>query len=67
MSDAEKSEAGAAAATTSGNLLDEILAETKIKPSDDAYQIAKAGVQAFITQMLAPANAAERVDKARST
>src|SRR4051794_24101682 len=64
MSDAEKSESGGAAATTSGNLLDEILAETKIKPSDDAYQIAKAGVQAFITQMLAPANAAERVDKA---
>ncbi len=65
MSEEAKTEGGeAAAATTSGNLLDEILAETKIKPSDDAYQIAKAGVQAFITQMLAPTKSAEKVDKA---
>ena len=64
MAEAEKTESQAAAATTGGSLLEEILAETKIKPSDDAYEIAKRGVQAFITQMLAPAHAAERVDKA---
>src|SRR5262249_32136361 len=52
-----------AAAATSGSLLEEILAETKIAPSDDAYEIAKRGVQAFITQMLGPAHTAERVDK----
>src|SRR4029078_10368542 len=62
MSEAEKAEAQAAT-TTSGSLLDEILAETKIKPTEDAYDIAKRGVQAFITQMLAPAKSAEKVDK----
>jgi type VI secretion system protein ImpC len=63
MSEAEKSES-AAAATTTGSLLDEILAETKIKVSEDAYEITKRGVQAFITQMLAPSKSAEKVDKA---
>ena len=30
-----------------GGLLDEILAETKIKPTDEAYGIARKGVAAF--------------------
>src|SRR5215470_17828832 len=63
MSEAEKTES-AAATTTTGSLLDEILAETKIKTSEDAYEITKRGVQAFITQMLAPSKSAEKVDKA---
>jgi type VI secretion system protein ImpC len=62
MSDAEKETQGAAA-TTTGTLLDEILAESKLKPSEDAYEITRRGVQAFITQMLAPTKANERVDK----
>jgi len=57
-----KSESSSAT-TTSGSLLEEVLAESKLKPSDDGYDIAKAGIQAFITQMLAPAHANERVDK----
>jgi type VI secretion system protein ImpC len=63
MSDAEKSEAQAATTTAGGSLLEEILAETKISKGDDAYAIARQGVQAFITQMLAPNKQAERVDK----
>jgi len=65
MSEAEEKSAGqAATSTTGGNLLDEILAETKIKPTEDAYAIAKQGVQAFITQMLEPSKSQERVEKA---
>jgi type VI secretion system protein ImpC len=62
MSTAEKTDS-AAAATTGGSLLEDILAESKLKPSEDAYDITRRGVQAFITQMLAPAHNAERVDK----
>jgi len=59
-----QAEGGAAAETTSGgSLLEEILAESKIPRSDEGYEVARKGVQAFIAQMLAPANSAERVDK----
>lgn len=58
-------EAGAATTTTSEvSLLEEILAETKIKPSDDGYEIAKAGVQALISELMTPKYAKERIDKA---
>jgi len=55
--------AGAAAAV-SPSLLDEILSEAKIKPKDEGYDIARRGVEAFITEMLAPHRSEERVDKA---
>src|SRR4051812_39885095 len=45
------------------SLLEEILAETKLKPTDDGYEVARKGVQAFITEMLSPGRALERVDK----
>lgn len=54
---------GAAAATTEGSLLDEILGETQLKPSDEGYDVTKKGVQAFITELLTPAHAQEKVDK----
>ncbi len=63
MAEEEKAAGGAAAAATEGSLLDEILAQTKLKPDDDSYAIAKQGVQAFIAEMLGPAHAKERVDK----
>ncbi|AKF82213.1 type VI secretion protein [Myxococcus fulvus 124B02] len=46
------------------SLLDEILSETKMKPNDDGYDVARRGVQAFIAEMLAPGRSTERVDKA---
>ncbi len=46
------------------SLLDELLAETKIKPNDEGYEIARRGVAAFIAEMLAPTKAAEKVDRA---
>jgi len=60
----EQSKAQGQAALAEGSLLDEILAETKIKPSDDGYDVAKRGVQAFITEMLSPTRSQEKVDKA---
>src|SRR5580765_4776438 len=62
MSTAEKTE-GQAAATTAGSLLDDILSESKLKPSEDAYEITRRGVQAFISQMLGATHTGERVDK----
>src|SRR5208283_1701716 len=53
-----------AKAQAEGSLLDDILAETRLKPSDDAYAIARQGVTAFITELLAPGRNLERVDKA---
>jgi type VI secretion system protein ImpC len=46
-----------------GSLLEEILAETRIKPTDEGYEVARKGVAAFIAEMLAPAKASEKVDR----
>src|SRR5690606_7719447 len=61
------SEEQAATETTTefaeGSLLEQILSETKIAPSNDAYGVAKAGVEAFIAELLTPKRANEKVDK----
>jgi type VI secretion system protein ImpC len=46
------------------SLLDQIMHETKLKPSDEGYDVAKRGVEAFIAELLAPKGEAQRVDKA---
>jgi type VI secretion system protein ImpC len=64
MADAQeqaKPAAGAAPAA-GGSLLDEIMVQTKLKPSDEGYEVAKKGVQAFISQLLAGA-ANQKADK----
>jgi len=53
----------AAAAAAAGSLLDEIMVQTKLKPTDEGYEVAKKGVQAFIAQLLAPAGANQKADK----
>jgi type VI secretion system protein ImpC len=64
MANETKTEAQPAApAQAGGSLLDEILAETRIKPSDEAYAIAKRGVAAFMAEMLGPSHAAEKIDR----
>jgi type VI secretion system protein ImpC len=63
---ATESKTGAQAqpqAAEGGSLLDEILTESKIKPSDEGYDIARRGVAAFMAEMLAPAKASEKVDR----
>ena len=59
-----KPEQGAAAGQSDASLaVDQILSESKLKPADEGYDIARRGVQAFITEMLAPGRSEERVDK----
>lgn len=44
-----------------GSLLEQILQETKLNPSDEGYAIAKQGVSAFISELLAPSRAGTKV------
>jgi type VI secretion system protein ImpC len=46
------------------SLLDSILAETKIKPSDEGYNIARQGVAAFISELLKPTRDGAKVQQA---
>lgn len=50
-------------AAEGGSILDEILSESRIKPTDEGYDVARKGVAAFIAGMLAPSKAAEKVDR----
>src|SRR5688572_30171880 len=52
MADAQEQAKSAAAGAEAGSLLDEIMLQTKMKPSDEGYDAAKKGVQAFISQLL---------------
>ncbi|WP_311968388.1 type VI secretion system contractile sheath large subunit [Pseudomonas baltica] len=45
-------------------ILDRIIAETRLTPEDEAYDIAKRGVSAFIEELLKPQNENEPVKKA---
>src|SRR3954452_8243029 len=64
MSTEKKTEGGAAAPATEGNLLDEILAEAKISPDEYAYGVAKKGVEDFVKEMLGPSHKGAPIDKA---
>ena len=46
------------------NILDRIIAETKLTPQDEAYDIAKRGVSAFIEELLKNKSSGEPVKKA---
>ncbi|RLA81237.1 MAG: type VI secretion system contractile sheath large subunit [Deltaproteobacteria bacterium] len=46
------------------SLIDEILQETRIKPTEEAYSLAKEGVKALISQLLAPEMETVKVSKA---
>ncbi len=52
------------AAAESTSLLEEILAESKLRPTDEGYDVARKGMQAFLAEMLAPAHQQDKVDKA---
>ena len=49
-----------AAAEGEESLLDQIVQATRLKPEDETYDLAKAGVQAFIDEMLKPGRAGEK-------
>ncbi|MBT2337568.1 MULTISPECIES: type VI secretion system contractile sheath large subunit [Pseudomonas] len=46
------------------SILDSIITETRLSPDDEAYDIAKRGVSAFIKELLKPQNRGEPVKKA---
>lgn len=46
------------------SLLEEIVQATRLKPADEAYSIARKGVEALITQLLEPGREATRISKA---
>ena len=54
MADTEGQAQAQQAAASEGSLLEEILQQTKLKPSDEGYEIAKKGVEAFIAELIAP-------------
>ena len=45
------------------SLLDTILAETRMKPSDEGYDVARRGVAAFIGELLKPTREGEKVQQ----
>jgi type VI secretion system protein ImpC len=47
----------------SSSLIEQILDQTKMKPSDFGYDVAKKGVEAFIAELLKPTHAQEKVER----
>jgi type VI secretion system protein ImpC len=64
MSEQKESAQQAEAVEGEMGLLDQIMTQTKIKPSDEGYSVAKRGVEALIAEMLTPQNQGEKVNKA---
>ena len=52
------------AASASGSLLDEIMAQARITPVDEGYSVAKQGIAALVANILDNGNSAEPVNKA---
>jgi type VI secretion system protein ImpC len=46
------------------SLLDEIVQATKLKPADESYSITKKGLEAFMSQLLAPGREVEKISGA---
>jgi type VI secretion system protein ImpC len=60
----EQAEGAAGLAAVDGSLLEMMLSEAKIMPNDDGYEVARRGIQAFVTEMLTPSKKGEKIDKA---
>src|SRR5699024_4623027 len=50
-------------AVESGSLLDAVVSQTRLTPSDEGYDIAKQGVAAFISNLLESGSTSEPVNK----
>ncbi len=63
MADPTKEQEASAEGTeeAAGSLIEQVLEETKIKPTDEGYDIARQGVEAFISELLAPGREALKV------
>ena len=56
--------AAAEQAPTGASLIDELVEATRVKPSDEAFAITKQGLRAFISDLLEPQRATEKVSQA---
>jgi type VI secretion system protein ImpC len=54
---------GEAVETQEGSYIEDIIQLTRMKPSDEGYDVARRGLEAFISELLKPAHKEERVDK----
>ncbi|WP_029002889.1 type VI secretion system contractile sheath large subunit [Azorhizobium doebereinerae] len=57
-------QAGAVTTAAEPSMLDQILLETKLRPSDDGYDVARRGVAAFVAELLKPTRGDEKVNSA---
>ncbi|MQT15073.1 type VI secretion system contractile sheath large subunit [Segnochrobactrum spirostomi] len=64
MSTETQVQAGAAPVAETESLLDQILSETRLRPSDDGYDVARRGVAAFISELMKPTRADEKINNA---
>ncbi len=65
MSERQTSAAPAATETVEGaSLLDQIMAESRLQPADEGYDVAKRGVELLVGELMRSANSADRVDSA---
>ncbi len=62
MADEQKLEQTATDITESVSLIDDILATTKLAPGDEAYGIAKKGVEALLEELFQPGKSVEKVN-----
>ena len=59
-----QTQGAAVAAVAEPSMLDQILLETKLRPTDDGYDVAKRGVAAFVAELLKPTRTDEKVNSA---
>lgn len=64
MSDTQSQADAATTTTEEVSLLDQIMQETKLKPTDDGYDAAKQGVEAFIQELMKPTRSEEQINTA---
>ena len=65
MANETQAAAGAGAQTLDGgSLLDEILSETRLAPTDEGYETTRRGVSEFIAELIKPKREGEKIDKA---
>jgi type VI secretion system protein ImpC len=50
--------------TTEVSILDQILGETKLQPTDEGYDVARRGVAAFIAELMQPSRKDEKINNA---
>lgn len=63
MADAQEKSGGAQAESTGGSLVEEILLETKLRPSDEGFSLAREGMRELITMLATPERKGERVQQ----